>query len=410
MANTFADGTRSEHWIPNVQDELDKRLVALAISTVSTKNDRVFHNPYNSTPSGADGTATTAYSVEDFTSTDDTLTVSRRAVASEHVDSIEELQTNYNLAMQRSTRHAYVVRDKIDQYVLNLPVSLSGVADIDDGDFGGTDGNAKVTSSTNIEDVANTIMEKVALNNGALDRGMFWVVSPFEVTDMASYMQNNGFNVADAAIKNGFVGSPFAGLDIFVSNNLTHSVVLTMDTNPTAGDTMTLTIPSDAGVASITLTFVATLTPLAGEIHITSTVDITRANVAEFLTAYGADTETEATDTGYVALSAANIAALKRAQLVATNNNTTDTLTITTKTTLQVAETFTASTNVFGTVSRHTIAGVKGSIFTALPRGGMEFEKKAVTLKHGREIVTSQVYNATVWQNDKGEVFDVIVG
>jgi hypothetical protein len=399
MANTIQDGTTKQHWMPKVQRELDKRLVALGICEVYRGPDRVIHNPYNSTPTGSDGAVSSpSYTVEDFTSTDDTLTVNRRADAAEHVDSIEQLQARYDLAMQRAERQSYVVKDKVDQFVLNLPVSLSGVTDIDDGDFGGTDGNPKVTSNTNIDDVANTIIEKVGLANGAADKGMFWVVSPYEVTDIASFMQNNGFNTADAAIKNGFVGQPFAGLDIFVSNNLTHTVVLTASGLPS--DTETIAI------AGVTLTFVATLTPAAGEIHIPSTAAILCATLEEYIDAFGASDEAEATDTGYQALSTADQNTWKRLQISAASTSTT--VTITTRGTLTVAD---SATNLaFGTVARHTIAGVKGSIQLALPRDGMDFEKKAVAGKHGRELVTSQVYNSTIWNNLKGEIYDVVLG
>lgn len=412
MANTIADGTTAQHWMPKVQRELRKRSVALGIADVYSGADRIIHNPYTSSPVGSDGTVSSAsYSVTDFTNADDTLTVNRRADVAEHIDQIEMLQQRYDLAMQRAERHSYVVRDKVDQYALNLPVSMSGVADIDDGTFGGTIGNPKVTSNSNIDEVANAIIEAVSLNDGALDRGMFWIISPYEVTDITSFQQNNGFSISDASIRNGFLGNtPFAGLDLYVSNNLTHTVTLTMDTNPTNGDTMTLTVPGNGGgKRSVVVTFVGTLSGGAGEVHIASTVDITRANLERFLDAYGATTEVEATDTGFTALSTADSNALKRAQIATTNDNGANTLAIVVKSTLAVAETFTAGTNVFGTVARHTIAGVKGSLFVALPSNGMTFEKKSVGQKHGKELVTAQIYEATIWNNLKGEIFDVVV-
>lgn len=399
MSNTVQDGTTKQHWMPKVQRELDKRLVSLGICEVYRGPDRVIHNPYNSTPTGSDGVVSSpSYTVEDFQSTDDTLTVNRRADAAEHVDSIEQLQARYDLAMQRAERQAYTIKDKVDQFVLNLPVSLSGVTDIDDGDFGGTDGNPKVSSNTNIDEIANTIIEKVGLANGAADKGMFWIVSPYEVTDIASFMQNNGFNTADAAIKNGFVGQPFAGLDIFVSNNLTHEATLTMTDIPSDDDTIT--------IAGVTLTFKATLGATAGNIHIASGEAETIDLLEEFINAFGANTEAEGTDTGYVALSTADQNTWKRLQISATQTATT--LTVTTKGTLIVSES--AANTTWGTVARHTIAGVKGSIQLALPRDGMNFEKKSVGGKHGRELVTAQVYNSTIWNNLKGEVYDVVLG
>lgn len=116
MANILADGTSKQHWMPRFQRTLDKTLVAYSIADVYTGSDRIIHNPYGSTPVASDGTAATTYSVTDFTLTDDTLTVNRRATAAEHIDNIEQLQTRYDLAMERADRQAYTVRDTIDQY------------------------------------------------------------------------------------------------------------------------------------------------------------------------------------------------------------------------------------------------------------------------------------------------------
>ena len=95
--------------------------------------------------------------------------------------------------------------------------------------------------------------------------------------------------------------------------------------------------------------------------------------------------------------------------MTATNDDTANTMALTANGTLIVSETLTDATDTWTTVVRHTIAGVTGAIFLALPRDGAEFEKKPVSGKHGREVVTSQIYNATIWENRKAEVFDVIL-
>lgn len=265
--------------MPNFQRTLDNALVAKGISEVYSGPDRIIHNPYQSTPTGSDGAAATAYSIEDFTLTDDTLSVSRRATVAEHIDNIEMLQARYDLAMERAERQAFTAKNYIDKYVLGL-YTQAGIT-IDGPTIGAAAGSIALTS-TNVDDVANAIVEKLAENSAAMDRGMFWVVSPKTLTKITSFMQNNGFNIADASIKNGFTGGNFAGLDIYVSNNLTTA----------------------------------------------SSVE-------------------------------------------------------------------------------HSIAGIKGSLFLALPSDGMEYEKKAVSGKHGREVVTSHVYNATIWNNLQAEVADV---
>jgi hypothetical protein len=395
MTNVLADGTSKQHWMPRFQRTLDKTLVGIGISTVYTGPDRIIHNPYGSTPVGSDGVAQTSYSVEDYELTDDTLTVNRRATAAEHIDNIEQLQTQYDLAMERADRQSYTVRDKVDQYILALPVAFSGVADIDDGNFGGTPGAPKVTSNSNIDDVANEIRTQLMLANSSAERGLFWVVSPFEAADIASFTQNNGFTSSDYAIKNGFTGQNFSGLDIIISNNLYHTVTLALATNVTAGDTITV-----AGV-----TFTARAVPsLPGEFDIGADADATRVIIQNALngSATGQDSAT-----GYFEVSEVNRAKLSRLRLTATDSPSGNTLAVTANGTLIVSEALTDATDTWGTVSRHTIAGVKGSIQLALPRDGVEFEKKSVSGKHGKEVVTSQIYNATIWHEVVGEIYDV---
>lgn len=404
MANTTPDGTQKQHWMSNFQRELRKRLVAKSFCEVYTGPDRLVNNPYGLDPAGYDGASATAYSITDFTLGVDSLTVSRRAGAAEHVDNIEQLQTRYDLSMDRSTRHSFVTKDKIDQYIFALPVAAgSSVQDIDAGymSTGVSNGTPITSSSSNIEDTGNAIIERLGLVNGAMDRGIFWAVSPFELTDMSGFAQNNGYNVADAAIKNGFVAdTPFAGLNIVVSNNLTHTQVLGLATNPTADDTITIN--------GVTWTFKAT-PAAAGEIDIGADADATRVLIAAAINNTNAYAAGAGAANAYFEVSAADRLKLSRLQISAVDAPSPNTLTVTTRGTLVASEALTDATDTWATVKRHTIAGVKGSMFLALPEDGGEYEKKAVSAKHGREITTSQIYNGTIWSRNYDEVLDVVM-
>lgn len=106
MSNTIADGAFRQLWMAGVQEDLDKKLVAKPISTTDSRATRIFHNPFNSTPVGTNGTKQLTYSIEDMTSTDDTLTVQQRASAAEHIDSYEQMMTSYDLMSQQEQRQA----------------------------------------------------------------------------------------------------------------------------------------------------------------------------------------------------------------------------------------------------------------------------------------------------------------
>lgn len=404
MSNVTPDGTQKQHWMPKFQRELRKRLVAKGFCEVYTGSDRIITNPFGIDPNGYDGVSQTTYSVTDFTLGSDSLTVNRRAGAAEHIDNIEQLQTRYDLAQDRSERHSYVSKDKIDQYIMALPVVAAGnVQDIDAGymSSGISNGTPISSSSSNIDDTANAVIERLGLVNGAMDRGIFWAISPFELTDISGFVQGNGFNTKDAAIKNGFVaGTPFAGLDIYVTNNLTHTQVLGLATNPTANDTITIN--------GVTFTFVATPAN-PGEIDIGASADATRALLARAINNTGGYAAGAGSATDYFEVSVANRAKLSAIQVSAVNDDTANTLTVTTRGTLIASEALTDGTDTWATVKRHTIAGVKGSIYLALPEDGGEYEKKAVSGKHGREVTTSQIYNGTIWSRNYDEVLDVVM-
>src|SRR5665647_621941 len=228
MTNVIADGALSQLWMQGVQEDLNKKLVAKGIGTVDGRAARIFHNPFNSTPVGTNGAKQSTYTTETMTSTDDTLTVGQRATVAEQIDRYEQMMTSYDLMSQQSRRQAYRIADYIDQYVLNMPVSKSGVRQIDNGIIGGgaSDSAGYVLLATNANVAGNTLAEYLALGNAALEEGMFWVISPYDMTKITAYAQSHGFNLADSAIAAGYLGSAgkqFSGMDLFVSNNLTHT-------------------------------------------------------------------------------------------------------------------------------------------------------------------------------------------
>lgn len=412
IKNSFGANTLEELFIGFAQKDIDKTLVAKGFCNVDTRGINLFHNPTRTTPVGYDGTAQNSYATETFLAEDDTLTPRRRAGAAEHVDSMEEIFSGDVLVSQRAGRMGVTMAQKMDRYILGLPVSMSGVTDIDDGymSSGISNGTPFAATGANINDVANAVNEALLLGDVDPSKRPAWVVSPVEARKITEYRQANGFSVADSAINrgmNGFTGQEFGGLDLYVSNNLTHTVVLTIAVNPTATDTMSLLL----GDKRITFTFVANGTAAnPGEISIGASAAATQAIVKDAINGTG----TPGAST-YIDLSASDRAALKRQSPLSNTTSTAcgtfaaNAATITLYTTLRVSETFTSGSNVFGTVARHTIATVRNAIFLAMPAGGMIYEEKKGLGVHGKELSISTLYDATIWRNDKTLVKDVVV-
>ena len=408
MANTI-DGTAKEHWMPRLQRKLRENLVTRIIANVSTRPDRVFHNPFSSEAAGTDGNVTSpSYTVNDFTTTDNTLAVNRRAVAAEHVDSIERLQSNYDLVMDRADSQGYIVSRFIDQYVLNKPVGLSGVTRLDDDDLGaGSDGDPYQLTDTNVDNVLVELGQNLGLNNVDPTIPKFWVVSDYELSKMKLYLMNNGFRVADNMIEgnirvgqNGLVGVTPDNIRIIKSNLITQVTNVTLGTNASADQTVTIS------AAGTTVTFTAKATPAAaGEFDIGGDNDATGAIIANAIN--NASTGQDSA-TGYFQVSASDRRFLDdQLQVSATYTAGTNVLSITTKHVCTVATTITNGS--VANPQRHTLYGEFGSIFAAVPSDGLEYEVKSVGQKHGRELESSQVYEATVWEKMKPGVLDVVL-
>ena len=399
---------RKKFTIAKAQENLYSRNTANVVCDVDTSKTGTVYNPFTSKGAVSDGTATVAYPVAAYTADADSLQINRRATFAEHIDSYDDISVDFGLVSDRGMNAGKSISQRIDGFTFNAPVGVAGITAIDAGDFGGTDGAPYTSSNTVIDDIINVSLTELFVQD-AEDK-KFMLVSPFEAGDLRSYLQASGNNVMDEVIRNGIpsavtkVGTTFSGVDVFMTNNLTNEVVLTMATNPANGDTITF--------AGVTYTFLATLTGGAGEIHITASVDATRANLAEAITGVnfpGDTAEAEGTNTGYSALSADDQAKLSRLGVVAVNSNSEDTLTITCQGTFKVSETLTDGSDVFGLVYRYLIIGDYGSINLYMPSQGMDYKEIDVSGKHGQELKMSQLYNATVWSKMKDRLATVKV-
>lgn len=386
---------RKKFTIAKAQENLYSKSLGSVVGKVDTSKMGTVYNPYSSKPAVSEGAVSSTHITTAYTVDADSLQINRRADASEQVNSYDWKSMDFSLLKDRADNMGSAIAQVIDAYFLNRPVGVVTTA-LDAGDFGGTDGLAYGVTSTTIDDIINLGLTTIHLANSTEKK--FAVVNPYDASSMRSYLQNTGNNVADNVIVNGItsgvtkVGTTFSGVDVFMSNNLTHEAVLTMATNPTNGDTITIN--------GVVITFLATMAATPGSVHIASTVDITRANLAEFLTGTnlpGDTTEAEATDTGYTALSTANQAKLAQVALTAVDAASPNTLTVTTLGTLVVGETLTDGTDAWGDVYHYAILGDYGSINLYLPSAGMDYTETKVAGKPGRELYLEQFHNSVLW-------------
>jgi archaellum component FlaF (FlaF/FlaG flagellin family) len=392
--------SRKKMTIAKAQENLYSYNVARQVCEVNTKDMGTIYNPYTNLPGVTDGAVSSeSYVIGTQVTAADSLQVNRRADASEHVNSYDWKSVSFGLIADRGMNYGLAISQTIDRSVLAFAVGNVTTA-LDDGDFGGTAGNAKTSSNTVIDDIINLgIMTVDALDGHGKKK--FIVVSPYEANDLRGFMQNNGHDVADSAIRNGiaFVGTTFSGVDVYQTNNLRNTAALELATQPTANDSITIN--------GVVFQFVASIGN-PGDIHIGTAVDNTRANLAAALNAPGTAIA-EATETGYTVVSTEDQDKLSRISLTASNNDTTDDLTITSNGTLILSETLTDATDVWAPVERQLVGGNYGSMYLALPTQGMDYHEKEVSGKAGVELFMEQFYNRTIWTRKGDQLFTVKV-
>jgi ElaB/YqjD/DUF883 family membrane-anchored ribosome-binding protein len=225
MANTvFAStstptGASTHDWKNQLQARLETRLIVWDIFEVDTSNTYVHHNPYQSTSTATNSVVSSpAYTVADFSITEDSLTVNKRAYVSEHVDNYDELFSRYDLAMERAKEHADRIKKTIDKDSLQTVTTTSGIQLVDNATLGGAAGNITLSTS-NIDEVFDAARIKLDEADVDTDGELFAVLRPKDISKLRLFASTAGFNTADETFKNGKVGR-YMGFDIYMSNNL----------------------------------------------------------------------------------------------------------------------------------------------------------------------------------------------
>jgi len=206
MANTISSRTyRDKYRKATLEQQLRNRLVCEAICEVDRSDNKRIQSPYGSQPTATVQAIAGTYSVSNFTTTDDTLTVTDEVIVAEHIHDFEDILTNFDMFASRTDETVYQVATKIDRFVLNnLTEDATGTYTTPTGGF----------ASTNINQIMGDLVGLVA---GYADvyKGLFLVI---ENTDVSGFMQaqsTNGFSFADSALKNGFM-DVYNGVDIYV--------------------------------------------------------------------------------------------------------------------------------------------------------------------------------------------------
>lgn len=231
MANTFTLSTESQvgvykaDWESRLQTRLNKPQTWKEVADVTFTDAYSLLIPYMSTEFVAQsGTRGTAYGFSNFTLTNQILTVSTPKMVPIQIDRADLAQCSYVNQMDLADRQGKLLADQVESALLGNYGSWTDVGDSSGVITSGVTTQITV-SATNIASIVRGIRRIITVANGAdlmEMNGLFFVWRPADFEALEQFAQQNGFNLADAALKNGIDrGYYLLGAYHYVSNSHT---------------------------------------------------------------------------------------------------------------------------------------------------------------------------------------------
>jgi len=397
MANVFASDVQKQAFMQGVQDELRSAIPFAQVAHVDTENLETMNNRYGADFS-ADSTTDGTYSVNDFTYSNDALTIAEQAVYGERIQ-LKDLvhagagsRGGWDIVADRKQRHVRALGVAVHRDTYSNTVNGAGLVLDNEVLAGSASAGTPITmSATNPDEVATKayeLMQNAGVSQS--DGRPYIMIDPTTARFFKLFNQNAGFNTADRQLMTGFQVIPSFDFDYFVTPEIEHEQVTT-GASIIATDTYT--------VKGVTFTVIAAPTT-AGHVDLGANDTETLANLAAAVNG-GAGA-----GTAYVEISAANRAILKNAGVKAVSTATT--ITITGYGSLAVVSPDTTLT--VGTERKHLLAGLRGSTHLALPSlgyGVQELDK--VPGFTGSELRSTQIFDSTVWTKDANKIAKILV-
>ena len=331
------------------------------------------------------GTAATA---QDITATSDKLTIDKQKTILIYVDEVDKLQSNYDLAMYWSDEMGMRMAEQADAEFLYEAVNANNT--VDDGSLGGTSGTPLSMSVSNVQLVASKINRKLDERNVPTDE-RFWVISPQIKDFLWQYVAGKESIFGDKTSEFGNMGK-FAGLSLFVSNNLSGSAIWTPANNPSNGDTIT--------IGGVTFTFVSSIGSNAGNVLIAGSTALTLDNLVALI---NDPSTTNANQVGFTGASLDTVS-----NMVATDGTTY--LGVVHKGASYITVTGSDATDVWSKKAQRSLAGRKGAIDVVMQKNpDVQTAPMASVGKRGSNYMALMLLGVKTFNQGKNEIVDVQV-
>ena len=403
MANDIA-ANFEEFWSRRLQRVSEKiatfrKITSLEEASTLKKGDTV-HRPYMGALVANTLGATGAYTRQDISTTDESMTVGDPVEATYYVQDPDVIQSKYSVFKNFNDRAAYALSNKLDGDVLGeYDQADSVVANYELGGGGtASDGIGFTLTISNLLKVFTRANKKLDLQNLGLGERKA-VISPAFKQVLIEYLAGKESSLGDSTGRNGHIGK-FGGFELYLSNALGWSGRLEYGTLPTDGDTVVIN--------GVTLTFKDSIGSTAGNVHIgASSAAVSLDILVAAINAPGT-TVSEGAAAGFVAVSAANQALLKT--IVATDGGTYLALKAEGRGYITVSETMTADADIWTTTKQ-----IEHNLFLQGTPIDLAIQKMpSVSIWHrdgyvGSDVTTWQMYALKTFAEGARQMVDVAV-
>lgn len=189
-----------------LQDRLDLPRAYDSVCDVIYTNERAIISNYESTqPSVQTVSRGTAFSIQDFVQSADTLTISTGRDLATYVDFADQAQSPWSDGAEQFNRIGARLKEFIESDVLGRHASWTDFGLVSIG--GGGSATDQITvSAANIDNIVRGVQREIREANGQFlwdERGAFvvWRAADFEYLE--EFTQANGFMNADKALRDG---------------------------------------------------------------------------------------------------------------------------------------------------------------------------------------------------------------
>lgn len=215
MSNTIV---YAEEWTIKAQAKLSENNKWKEVCNVEYTDTKVLHNPYITDPTVQTGTRGSAYTHQDITMTDDNVSITTFKILPQLIDRADLAQQTFVKQMELAERQAVLINEAIETAMLAEHAQWTN---FDNASIGGAAGNITV-SEANVDDIIRGMKREIREANGEalMERNgtfIIWRAADFE--KLEAYVQAQGFNTADSALKNGIPqGFKYMDVEHYSSN------------------------------------------------------------------------------------------------------------------------------------------------------------------------------------------------